>query len=272
MKKLFAITLSLSLITLFAFQNNDNATNDTPSVKTSFFRENPLDTADLDEEMKKLDAEMKIWENKMKPYEQEMKVWEAKMKPFQDEMKTWEVKMKPYEKQMKELERKLRNSPTTEAERKKITDEMGDIGNKMGDIGNEMGNVGNKMNGVSRGMSDIGGKMGEIGNEMGKIGTKMGVIGTKMEKRHKKIFSWFFQELKKEGLLTSNKCSIIMENELFIVNGQNLGKAQIQKYKLGVEQRLGKPLKADFSFYFKGEISNLTEEGFEFDGNMNSNY
>jgi chromosome segregation ATPase len=272
MKKLFAITLSLSLITLFAFQNNDNATNDTPSVKQPFLIETTSDTTDLDEEMKKLGIEIKVWENKMKPYEQEMKVWEAKMKPFQDEMKTWEAKMKPYEKQMKELERKLRNSPTTEAERKQITKEMGEVGNQMGDVGNEMGKIGNKMSEVSHGMSDIGGKMGEIGTEMGKIGTKMGVIGTQMEKRHKKIFSWFFQELKKDGFLNSAKCSIMMEYDVFIVNGQSLGKEQFQKYKLGIENRLGKPLKADFSLYFKGTISNLTESGFDFDGNMNSNY
>ena len=272
MKKLIASTLFLSIIALFAFQNKDSATNNTPSVSEAISSKILSDTVDIDEEMKKLEAEMKIWENKMKPYEQEMKVWEAKMKPFQDEMKTWELKMKPYEKQMKELERKLRNSPTTEAERNQITKEMSEVGNKMGDIGNEMGKVGNKMNDVSHGMSDIGGKMGEIGTEMGKIGTKMGVIGEKMEKRHKQIFSWFFQELKKDGLLKSDKCSILMEYDVFIVNGQSLGKEQHQKYKLGIENRLGKPLKADFSIYFKGEISNLTEEGFEFDGNMNSNY
>lgn len=272
MKKLLAITLSLSLIALFAFQKNDNATNNTPSVKQSFLAETTSDTADIDAEMEKLEAEMKIWENKMKPYEQEMKVWEAKMKPFQDEMKTWEAKMKPYEKQMKELEKKLRNSPTTEAERNQITKEMSKVGNKMGDIGNEMGKVGNKMNGVSQGMSDIGSKMSEIGNEMGKIGNKMGVIGEAMGRRHKKIFSWFFQELKRDGLLKEDKCSILMEEGVFIINGQSLSNEQFQKYKSGIEARLGKPLKSDFSFYFKGKVSHVTEESFEFDGNMNSHY
>jgi predicted nucleic acid-binding Zn-ribbon protein len=272
MKKLFAITLSLSLITLFAFQNNDNATNDTPSVFQARLSENPSDTADIDAEMKKLEVEMKVWENKMKPYEQEMKVWEAKMKPYQDDMKSWEAKMKPYEKQMKELERKLRNSPTTEAERKKITDEMSDVSKNMNKIGDGMGETGSKMGEVGNEMGKIGNKMSEIGTEMGKIGTKMGDIGTQMEKRHKKIFSWFFKELKKDGFLTADKCSILMEYDVFIVNGQSLGKEQYQKYKLGIENRLGKPLKADFSIYFKGTISNLTEEGFDFDGNMNSNY
>ena len=273
MKKLFAIALSLSVIALFAFQKKDSVDNSIVAITANL---NPLqsltDTADIDEQMKKLEAEMKIWENKMKPYEQEMRAWEAKMKPFQDEMKTWELKMKPFEKQMKELEKKLRNSSTTEAERNQITREMSEVGNKMGDIGNEMGKVGNKMNDVSHGMSDIGSKMSEIGNEMSKIGTKMGVIGEEMGKRHKKIFSWFFQELKRDGLLKSDKCSIMMEEGIFIVNGQSLSTEVFQKYKKGIEQRLGKALKPDFSLYFKGTLSNITEEGFDFDGNMNSNY
>jgi chromosome segregation ATPase len=270
MKKFFAITICLCVFCLYSFKNKDK---DTPSVETHFLTENHLtDTLDLDDEMKKLEAEMKIWENKMKPFEREMKEWEAKMKPFQAEMKEWEAKMKPLEKQMKDLEKKLRNSPTTEAERNVITKEMSVVSNKMGDVGNEMGKVGNKMNDVSHGMSEVGNKMSDIGNEMGKVGQKMGEIGEEMGKRHRKIFSWFFQELTRDGLLKDEKCSVLMEQGILIVNSVSLNKEQFEKYKKGIEQRLGKPLKSDFSFYFKGKISNMTEDGFDFDGNMSSHY
>ena len=278
MKKLLAITLCLSVIALFAFQKKDSVVNDTPSVASSLAmtsdpvsNQNPTDTTDIDEQMKKLEAEMKVLELKMKPYEQEMKQYENKMKPHQIEMREWELKMKPFEKQMHELEAKMKKAKTDD-EREAIGKEMGIISDKMGDVGTKMGNIGDKMGDVGTEMGAIGDKMGKIGNEMGVIGDKMGIIGEQMEKRHKKIFSWFFQELQHDGLLKSNKCSIMMEEGIFIVNGQSLSAEVFQKYKKGIEQRLGKALKPDFSFYFKGTISNMTEEGFDFDGNMNSYY
>ena len=271
MKKLFAITLSLSIIALFAFQKKDSVSNDTPSVADPISTQNLTDTADIDEQMKKLEAEMKVLELKMKPYEQDMKQFENKMKPYQAEMREWELKMKPYEKQLHELEAKMRKAKTDD-EREAIGKEMGAVSDKMGDVGKEMGNIGDKMGEVGREMGGIGDKMGQIGNEMGVIGNKMGVIGEQMHKRHKKIFSWFFQELKRDGLLKSDKCSIMMEEGVFIVNGQSLSTEVFQKYKKGIEKRLGKALKPDFSLYFKGTVSNMTEEGFDFDGNMNSHY
>ena len=271
MKKLFVITLCLSVIALFAFQNNDKATLNTPLTKDDHITANLADTSDLEDQMKKLEAEMKQWELKMKPYEAEMKQFEQKMKPYQEQMHQWAQKMKPYEEQMRELESKMKKAKTDE-EREAIGKEMSNIGDKMGKVGEEMSGIGTHMGDVGEEMGKIGEKMGKIGEEMGKIGDKMGVVGEAMHKRHKKIFSWFFQELKRDGLLKDDKCSVIMEEGVFIVNGQTLSLEQFQKYKNGIEQRLGKPLKSDFSFYFKGTIENMTEEGFEFDGNMNSHY
>ena len=272
MKKLFAITLSLSVIALFAFQKKDSIDNSTVVNTTELNAlQNLTDTTDIDEQMKKLEAEMKVLELKMKPYEQEMKQFENKMKPFQAEMREWELKMKPYEKQLHELEAKMKKAKTDD-EREAIGKEMGAVSDKMGDVGKEMGAIGDKMGKVGQDMGGIGDKMSKIGDEMSKVGDKMGVIGEQMEKRHKKIFSWFFQELKRDGLLTSNKCSVMMEEGVFIVNGQSLSTEVFQKYKKGIESRLGKALKPDFSLYFKGTVSNITEEGFDFDGNMNSHY
>jgi hypothetical protein len=187
-------------------------------------------------------------------------------------MKQWEVKIKPYEKRMKELDKKLRNSSTTEAERRAITNEMSEVSKTMSEVGNAMGKVGGNMSSISDGMSEVSRKMGEIGVEMGKVGDKMGVIGNLMGERHRKIFSWFFQELKREGILKEDNVSILMEKGVLLVNGQLMNENIFTKYKKGIEVRLGKPLKPDFSFYFKGKISNLTDNRFDFQGNMSSNY
>ena len=272
MKKLLAITLSLSVIALFAFQKKDSIDNSTVVNTTELNALQSLtDTTDIDEQMKKLEAEMKVLELKMKPYEAEIKQFENKMQPFQAEMREWELKMKPFEKQMHELEAKMKKAKTDD-EREAIGKEMSAVSDKMGDVGEQMGAIGDKMGNVGTDMSGIGDKMSKIGQEMSVVGNKMGVIGEQMEKRHKKIFSWFFQELKRDGLLPSNKCSVMMEEGILIVNGQSLSTEVFQKYKKGIEQRLGKALKPDFSLYFKGTVSNITEEGFDFDGNMNSNY
>lgn len=271
MKKIFAASLILFAIISLAFQNYDSLNKiTTPSVVE--VQNDVNDTLDLDDEMDRLEAEMKIWENKMKPLESEMKAWEAKMKPFQDEMKQWEEKMKPYEKQMKDLERKLKYEATTETERRKITDEMSAIGEKMSTVGEEMSKIGEKMGVVGNEMGKTGEKMGAIGNEMGIVGNKMGIIGEKMGERHRKIFSWFFQELKREGILKEDNVSILMEKGVLLVNGQVMNENVFTKYKKGIEERLAKSLKPDFSFYFKGKISNLTDNSFDFQGNMSSHY
>jgi hypothetical protein len=235
MKKpiLFALTIIVGLS--FAFQQKQAKT--TPSVKI----ENLTDSIDLD-------AQMKV-------YETQMRELEKQMKPFELQMKEQEKLMKPLEKLMKDKERELKSG----GDSRKIGNEMSKIGDDMGKIGNQMGEIGNQMS--------------SIGMEMSKIGDKMSVIGQEMQKRHKKVFSWFFNELTKDGLMSKGeKCSIFMENKVLLVNGKNLETTQFEKYKRGIEAKLGKPLSSDFSFFFKGTVEKLTDESFETDGNMNIHF
>jgi chromosome segregation ATPase len=269
MKKLFAASLILTAIICFSFQNRDSIlVGKGPSV---FSSNSASDSTDLDEQMQVLEKEMKIWEEKMKPYEKERQAQEGQMKPYEKEMKVWQDKMKPLEQEMRDLEKKMKNA-TTDKERESISEQMSNVGDRLGMVGDEMGKVGMKMNNVGGGMEKYGEEMSKIGEEMGKIGEKMGVIGEKMEIRHKRIFTWFFQELKKEGLVTEGKCSIVMEENFFIVNSKYLSKDQLQQYKKGIEQRLGKPLKAEFSIYFKGSLESVSDKDFDFDGTQNCNY
>ncbi len=235
MKKpiVFALTIMIGLS--FAFQQKQ--TEITPSVNLN------ITTDSID-----LDAQMKV-------YETQMRELEKQMKPFELQMKEQEKLMKPLEKLMKEKERELKSG----GDSRKVSDEMRKVGDDMGKIGNQMGEIGNQMS--------------SIGMEMSKIGDKMSIIGDEMAKRHKKVFSWFFNELTKDGLLSKGeKCSIFMENNVLVVNGKTLDAAQFDKYKNGIETKLGKPLSSDFSFFFKGTVEKLTDESFETDGNMNIHF
>ena len=235
MKKLLIFSVCLIAALSFAFQKTEVKT--TPSVKIEI----QSDSVDLD-------AQMKV-------YEAQMHELEKQMKPFELQMKEKEKEMKPLEKLMKDKERELKSGGDT----RKVSDEMRKIGDDMGKIGNQMSEIGQKMSG--------------IGNEMSKIGNKMSVIGKEMEKRHKKVFSWFFQELSKDGLMsTGHKCSIFMEANVLVVNGKTLDAAQYEKYKKGIETKLGKPLSSDFSFFFKGTVDKLSAESFETEGNMNIHF
>ena len=235
MKKLLIFSVCLIAVLSFAFQKTNVKT--TPSVKTEI----QTDSVDLD-------AQMKVYENQMRELEKQMK-------PFELKMKEKEKEMKPLEQLMKEKEKELKSG----GDSRKISDEMRKIGDDMGKIGNQMG--------------EIGQQMGSIGIEMGKIGDKMSVIGKEMEKRHKKVFSWFFQELSKDGFMsTGEKCSIFMETNVLLVNGKTLDAAQYLKYKKGIEAKLGKPLSSDFSLFFKGTIDKLSAESFETKGNMNIHF
>ena len=235
MKKLFLFALTITIGLSLAFQQKQ--TDSTPSVKI----ENLTDSIDLD-------AQMKV-------YETQMRELEKQMKPFELQMKEQEKLMKPLEKLMKDKERELKSG----GDSRKVSDEMSKIGNDMGKIGNQMGEIGNQMS--------------SIGIEMSKIGDKMSIIGQEMQKRHEKVFSWFFNELTKDGLLfKGEKCSIFMENKVLVVNGKTLEATQFDKYKQGIEAKLGKPLSSDFSFFFKGTVEKLTDESFETDGNMNIHF
>jgi chromosome segregation ATPase len=272
MKKLFAASLILVAIICFSFQNRDSILAQRgPSVFEPILSENTNDSTDLDAQMEILQKEMEVWQEKMKPFEKAMKGQQNNMKPFQEEMKVWQEKMKPLEKEMRELEKKMKKA-TTDDEREVIGEQMSNVSDRMGMVGDQMGKVGEKMGEVGDEMGKHGDDMGRIGEEMGKIGEKMGLIGEKIEARNHKIFTWFFNELKKDGLISEGKCSIILESNIFIINGKTLSTEQIQKYKKGMEQRLGKPLKADFSVYFKGTLDKISDDDFDFSGMNSSNY
>lgn len=273
MKKLFAASLILVAIVCFSFQNKDSILVERgPSVFEPILTQNlASDTLDIDEQMRVLEKEMKVWEAKMKPYKEAMEKVADNMKPHENDMKEMQVKMKPLEKQMRILEKKMK-AATSDDEREKISDEMGKVGDEMGKVGDEMSGHGDKMSVVGDEMSALGDKMSAIGDEMSKIGDKMSLVGEKMEARHKKVFSWFFKELKKDGIINEGKCSIIMEAGIFIVNGKTLSQEQLQKYKKGIEERLGKPLKTDFSVHFKGTLESVSDNDFEFNGMSNSDY
>lgn len=234
MKKLLAASLILVAIVCFAFQNKDSKSKtDTPSVSRQSEAIILSDTADLDEQMKKLEAEMKVHELRMKPFEEEMKKLEKDLKLVETQMKKMEDK-DGFDKNMEKFQK--------------------------------------QMEVLSDKMSQVGDKMGAVGDDMGKIGDKMGVIGDKMGERHERIFSWFLNELKKDGLLKEGKCRIVIDENLFVVNEKTLTAAEAQKYKKGIETRLGKPLKADFSIFMKGDLKDLKENSYNFDGTMNTNY
>jgi hypothetical protein len=48
--------------------------------------------------------------------------------------------------------------------------------------------------------------------------------------------------------------------------------SQRGKQEKGIEQRLGKPLKSEFSIYFKGSLESVSDKDFDFDGTQNCNY
>jgi hypothetical protein len=272
MKKLFAASLILVAIICFSFQNKDSIlVKRGPSVFEPILSENSNDSTDLDAQMEILQKEMEVWQEKMKPFEEAMNGQQNNMKPFQESMQKWQEKMKPLEKEMRELEKKMKKA-TTDEEREAIGEQMGNVSDRMGMVGDQMGKIGEKMGEVGDEMGKYGDDMGRIGEEMGKIGEKMGLIGEKMEVRNHKVFTWFFNALKKDGLISEGKCSIILESNIFMINGKTLSAEQIQKYKTGMEQRLGKPFKSDFSIYFKGILDKVSDDNFDFKGTMNSNY
>ena len=167
---------------------------------------------------------------------------EDQMHVYEKEMSVVENKMKPYEKEMQRLEK-------------------------------EMNKRGANQSAVGEEMSKVGTKMSVVGGEMSKIGNKMGVIGEQIGKEHKRIFSWFFKELKSDGLIDLGKSnSVFMEEGIMVVNGKTLDATAFQKYKKGLETQIGKSLRPDFSIYIKGIINLSDDGGFSTNGNMNTHF
>lgn len=162
----------------------------------------------------------------------------------------------------------------------RLGQEMEKLGEVMESYGEEMEKYGKELE-ASEGQSDsaqkkmeaLGDKMNELGEEMGKLGEIMGEYGEKMGEQHQKMVTWFFQELKKDGLIPSlnGKARIIFDEKGLNVDGENAPINLFNKYKSGLETFWGKPLKSDFSLFFKGEIKGKGGK-IETNGNMNSDF
>ena len=126
----------------------------------------------------------------------------------------------------------------------------------------------------SAAMDVLSKKMEKQGQEMEKLGKVMEKYGQEMERRHNAMMTWFFNALKKDGLIPSlnGPISLFMENETMVLNGKTVAPALFQQYKKGLEERWGQPFKSDYVFFFKGEIKDNGKGGIDMDGNMNTNF
>jgi DNA repair exonuclease SbcCD ATPase subunit len=168
-----------------------------------------------------------------------------------------------------------------------LDEKMESLGQEMEKLGEVMEGYGLEMEKQSKELEDsegqsssaqkrmeaLGEKMNELGEQMGKLGEIMGQYGEKMGETHQQMMTWFFQELKKDGLIASlnGKARIIFDEKGLNVDGENASSALFNKYKSGFEKYWGKPLKTDFSLFFKGTIKEKNGK-IETDGNMNSDF
>ena len=158
-------------------------------------------------------------------------------------------------------------------EMEKLGEVMEGYGQEMEKYGKELENSEGQSKSAQQKMEELGDKMNALGEEMGKLGEIMGKHGEKMGETHQNMMAWFFNELKKDGLISSlnGKVRIIFDEKGLNVDGENASDALFKKYKSGFEKYWGKPLKPDFSFFFKGTIKEKGNK-IETDGNMNSDF
>jgi hypothetical protein len=158
-------------------------------------------------------------------------------------------------------------------EMEKLGEVMESYGQEMEKYGDELEKSEGKSKTAEKKMEELGDKMNELGEQMGKLGEIMGEYGEKMGETHQQMTTWFFQELKKDGLIPSlvGKARIIFDEKGLNVDGKNASDALFNKYKAGIEKYWGKPLKTDFSFFFKGTIKEKNGK-IETEGNMNSDF
>lgn len=155
----------------------------------------------------------------------------------------------------------------------KLGDVMDDYGKEMDKLGEELENSDGQSKSAQEKMHQLGEKMNELGEKMGKLGEQMGEYGEKMGEQHQKMMSWFFHELKKDGLISSlnGKARIIFDDKGLNVDGENASSALFNKYKSGFEKYWGKSLKPDFTFFFKGAIKEVNGK-IETEGSMNTDF
>lgn len=152
-------------------------------------------------------------------------------------------------------------------------EEMDKYGKEMEDSDGYSTSAQTKMNELGEKMNALGEKMNKHGEEMGKLGELMGKYGEKMGEKHQDMVNWFFKELKNDGLISSlnSKARIIFDEKGLNVDGENAADSLFKKYKTGIEKYWGKSLKPDFTFFFKGTVSEKNGK-IELNGNMNTDF
>ncbi len=158
-------------------------------------------------------------------------------------------------------------------EMEKLGEVMEGYGQEMEKYGKELENSEGQSKSAQQKMEELGDKMNALGEEMGKLGEIMGKYGEKMGETHQNMMNWFFNELKKDGLIASlnGKTRIIFDEKGLNVDSENASDALFKKYKSGLEKYWGKPLKPDFTFFFKGTVSEKNGK-IETNGSMNSDF
>ncbi|MBI1227139.1 MAG: hypothetical protein GC192_18045 [Bacteroidetes bacterium] len=162
----------------------------------------------------------------------------------------------------------------------KLGHEMESLGEVMEGYGKEMEKYGEELEknegnapSAEKKMNELGDKMNKLGDEMGKLGDEMGQYGEKMGELHQAMMTWFFKELKSDGLISTlnGKARIIFDEKGLNIDGENASETLFNKYKTGIEKYWGKALKSDFTFFFKGTISEKNGK-IETNGNMNTDF
>ncbi len=158
-------------------------------------------------------------------------------------------------------------------EMEKLGEIMESYGQEMEKYGDELEKSEGKSKTAEKKMEELGDKMNTLGEQMGKLGAIMGEYGEKMGEKHHQMMTWFFKELKKDGLISSlnGKARIIFDEKGLNVDGKNASDALFKKYKAGIEKYYDQPLKTDFSLFFKGTIKEKNGK-IETDGSMNSDF
>ncbi|MBK9014088.1 MAG: hypothetical protein IPM82_08345 [Saprospiraceae bacterium] len=158
-------------------------------------------------------------------------------------------------------------------EMEKLGEVMESYGQEMERYGKELESSEGQSTSAQKKMEELGDKMNALGEEMGKLGEVMGKYGEKMGETHQSMTNWFFQELKKDGLISSlnGKARVIFDEKGLNVDGENAPGTLFKKYKSGLEKYWGKPLKPDFTFFFKGTL-NEKDGKVETNGSMNTDF
>lgn len=87
-----------------------------------------------------------------------------------------------------------------------------------------------------------------------------------------KALSWVLRQLIDDKYIEMDKkVSVKLTNKELKVEGKDVSNEMFNRYKSNVERILGKKLKSNFTYEFKGKILNVTETGFRTNGEITIN-